>query len=180
MKMKLICRGSIYQMIINYNSMLCNSCRWNDNQGVIVLLNKNLNIDLTYSDGIYFRLALKYQNVDMLNTLLDYYEKTAMAGGYDSTEYQTAKHKLQDILEDAIKSYDTSEEIQKVLNKYIAEDSDYSSEYDSEDFENDIEDFNLSSSQSTTEVVNSGDYLTLTEENLKHHDTQLGGEVDLF
>ena len=101
------------------NRLLSNYCRWNDNKSVVELLDQSLDIDLTYNDNIYFRLAFKNNNVEMLNSLLDYYEKTQLQGDSNSLEYKVAKHKLQTVLQDAINSVDVSKEMQAILEKYL-------------------------------------------------------------
>ena len=55
--------------------LLSDYCRWDDSNSVIKLLKQNFIIDLTYNDGIYFRLSIKHNNIKMLNSLLQYYEQ---------------------------------------------------------------------------------------------------------
>ena len=52
---------------------LSDSCRWNDHKAVKTLLKSNQDLDILRSDGLYFHLAVKHNNVPMLNALLQYY-----------------------------------------------------------------------------------------------------------
>lgn len=82
------------------------------------LLTKYSNVDLIDDNGMCFRLAIKNKNAELLNVLLDYYEETALKSDRDTIEYKIAKRKLQEILEDAAKSFDISDEIKVALAKY--------------------------------------------------------------
>lgn len=147
------------------NRLLSNYCRWNDNKSVMELLNQSLDIDLTYNDNIYFRLAFKNNNVEMLNSLLEYYEKTQLEVDTNSLEYKIAKHKLQTILQDAINSFDVSKEMQVILDKYLPKEEDSNQELD------DLEDIQL------PYFSNNSASAELTEDNLKrldeHHNQDL-------
>jgi len=111
---------------MKYNQLLSDYCRWNDNRSLLKLLKKHSDLDITIEEGICFSFAIKHKNVDMLNTLLDYYEKTKLQGDHDSMEYKIAHYKLRQILQEAINSFDVSSKIQESLNSYIitTEDSD--------------------------------------------------------
>ncbi len=93
-------------------------------------------IDVTYSDGIFFLFVIEENNLSMLNTLIKYYERNQLQGDSNSLEYKVAKHKLQQILQDAVNTFTPSKEIQEVLEKYLPKEEDVNSEQDLSDLEN--------------------------------------------
>jgi len=93
-------------------------------------------IDVTYSDGIFFLFVIEENNLSMLNTLINYYERNQLQGDSNSLEYKVAKHKLQQILQDAVNTFTPSKEIQEVLEKYLPKEEDVNSEQDLSDIEN--------------------------------------------
>lgn len=93
-------------------------------------------IDVTYSDGIFFLFVIEENNLSMLNTLIKYYERNQLQGDSNSLEYKVAKHKLQHILQDAVNTFTPSKEIQEVLEKYLPKEEDVNSEQDLSDLEN--------------------------------------------
>jgi hypothetical protein len=93
-------------------------------------------IDVTYSDGIFFLFVIEENNLSMLNTLINYYERNQLQGDSNSLEYKVAKHKLQQILQDAVNTFTPSKEIQEVLEKYLPKEEDVNSEQDLSDLEN--------------------------------------------
>jgi len=119
-------------------------CRRDQNSDIVQLFKQHLDLDLTYKKGIYFRFAIKHNNVEMLKMLLEYYEKTQLQGDFGNQyAIPLAKQKLQTILQDAIKSFDISEEVQKVLNQYLSKEEDSDLEQELGDF-GDIIGFNFS------------------------------------
>lgn len=100
-------------------------CRRDQSSDITRLLEQDLDIDLTYKNGIYIRFAIKHNNIKILNSLLEYYEKTQLQGNFEN-QYAVplARHKLQTILQDAVKSFDISEEMQRVLDNYIPKEED--------------------------------------------------------
>jgi hypothetical protein len=99
---------------------LSNYCRWDEDKGVNKVLNEDRGIDVTAENGIYFRLAIKHNNIKILKTLLEYYENTQLQNeANNQPTIFLAKQKLQTILQDAVKSFDISREIQEVLVKYL-------------------------------------------------------------
>lgn len=116
--------------------ILADYVSWDDTKKVSDMLNRYKNIDLVYDDGIYFKLSIKHDNIKMLNFLLQYYEQTNLKGDSNSLEYKVAKHKLQQILQDAVNTFTPSKEIQEVLEKYLPKEDDVNSEQDLSDFEN--------------------------------------------
>ncbi len=96
-------------------------CRHDKNSKAKRLLQEDQDIDLTHADGIYFKLAVKHKNLEMLNILLDYYTKTKLqADDHDSMEYKVASFKLRNILQEAIDKFEVSGEMQKALDPYIS------------------------------------------------------------
>ena len=106
------------------NILLSDYVSWDDTKKVSDMLNQYKDIDLTYDDGLYFKLSIKHDNSKMLNVLLQYYEQTKLKGNFDSIEYKVAKCKLQQILQDAENTFRLSKESQVVLEKYLLKEED--------------------------------------------------------
>jgi hypothetical protein len=104
---------------------------------LLKLLKKHSDLDITIEEGVCFSFAIKHKNVDMLNTLLDYYEKTKLQGDHDSMEYKIADYKLRQILQEAINSFDVCSKIQESLNSYIITTDDSDDEQYLTDFNED-------------------------------------------
>ena len=137
-------------------------CRWNDNENIENILNSSSElIDILNDNGLFFRLAISYNNIEVLNTLLQYYEKTQLQGDTNALGYKVAKHKLQQVLQDAVSSFDVSEEAQQLLNNYLSENNDSEQEDSS---------FSYFFSNSTS--------INLPEENLKTLDDE--HEIDFL
>lgn len=106
-------------------SLLYDYCRWNNTKNAKqILVNSGNAIDLFYLEGIYFKSAIKHNNVELLNILLDYYEKTKLSSDPESFEYVKNKYDLLNILEEAENMFEVSEEMQKILDQYIGVDDD--------------------------------------------------------
>lgn len=117
------------------NSNLALYCQFNNKIKVKKLLKEYSGYDLTESEGLCFSFAIKHNNAEMLGLLLRYYEDNVLKTQSDLPGYYKAKKKLQDILEDAIESFDISEEISHLLNRYIemnSNGSDSDEEFDHE------------------------------------------------
>jgi hypothetical protein len=99
---------------------LMDYCRWDYDKQLIKLLGKHHDLDVTVMEGLCFQLAIKHKNANILNALLDFYQKTNLQCDRDNIEYKKASYKLWQILQDAISSFDVSPEIQEILNPYIA------------------------------------------------------------
>ncbi len=112
---------------------LSNYCSWDQTENLDRILSQNVGIDLTYNNGIYFRLSIKHNNTKILNSLLQYYERTNLKGYFESIEYKVAKHKLQQILQDAVNTFTPSKEIQELLEKYLPKEEDSDPEQELED-----------------------------------------------
>jgi len=115
---------------------LSNYCRWNQSENAIRIMNEDQNIDIKHKDGEVFLFAIENNNPTILNSLIKYYEKNQLKGDFESIEYKVAKHKLQQILQDAVNTFTPSKEIQEVLEKYLPKEEDVNSEQDLSDFEN--------------------------------------------
>ncbi|MCA9749417.1 MAG: hypothetical protein KC414_09950, partial [Romboutsia sp.] len=98
---------------------LSNYCRWNQSENAIRIMNEDQNIDIKHKDGEVFLFAIENNNPTILNGLIKYYEKNQLKGDFESIEYKVAKHKLQQILQDAVNTFTPSKEIQEVLEKYL-------------------------------------------------------------
>jgi hypothetical protein len=115
------------------HNLILNYCSWNQNEHVTRLL-KSSDIDILYNSGEYFRQAIKHNNVEMLNTLLNYFQKITLQLDTDNKyAVPIAKQKLQQILQDAANSFNPSKEIQEVLEKYLPKEEDSDSEQELED-----------------------------------------------
>ena len=114
---------------------LSNYCRWNQSENAIRIMNEDQNIDIKHKDGEVFLFAIENNNPTILNSLIKYYEKNQLKGDFESIEYKVAKHKLQQILQDAVNTFTPSKEIQEVLEKYLPKE-DIDSEQDLSDLEN--------------------------------------------
>jgi len=112
---------------------LSHYCSWDQTENLDRILSQNVGIDLTYNNGIYFRLSIKHNNTKILNSLLQYYERTNLKGYFESIEYKVAKHKLQQILQDAVNTFTPSKEIQELLEKYLPKEEDSDPEQELED-----------------------------------------------
>lgn len=115
------------------HNLILNYCSWNQNEHVIRLL-KSSDIDILYNSGEYFRQAIKHNNVEMLNTLLNYFQNITLQFDTDNKyAVPVAKQKLQQILQDAANTFSHSKEIQEVLEKYLPKEDDSDSEQELED-----------------------------------------------
>lgn len=102
----------IYERLFDY-------CSWDWNKKVKSLLDQYDNLDLTRNDGIYFSLSIKHSNLKIFNLLLDYFENKQISQyKIGSAEYKELRSKIENILEDAIASFDISDDIWPILGKY--------------------------------------------------------------
>ena len=107
--------------------LLSDYVSWDDTKKVSNMLNQHPDIDLTYDDGLYFKLSIKHDNIKMLNILLQYYQQTKLKGDLNSIEYKEANHKLQQILQDTANTFRLSKESQTILEKYLPQEDDSNS-----------------------------------------------------
>jgi len=111
--------------------------RWNNANKIQQILSESVDevLDLTYDEGILIKLALSSNNSNILKNLLDYYygqNGLRQKPETYNTEQQLAKHKLFEILQDAV----ISEDMQKVLDEYgLVQNDDNSSNYSNEEIE---------------------------------------------
>jgi len=99
------------------NKMLYDFCRWNDTKKVQELLDFSDDINILYDNGGFFDFAISKGNVEICKSLLNYFETKQFP--IKNTEYQEAKEKLVEILENATDSIELSPEIKEVLLPYI-------------------------------------------------------------
>jgi len=93
---------------------------WKNRELVSNILNKNIDLDLTYNEGEFFTLAIESNSVEIIKTLLDYFNNNQLAK-YTSgaTEYLLLKNKIRDILEVAIEDITLSDKMKELLSPYI-------------------------------------------------------------
>jgi hypothetical protein len=93
---------------------------WKNVSLVSNILNKNIDLDLTYNEGEFFTLAIENNSVEIIKTLLDYFNENHLSKYTSgSTEYLLLKNKMRDILEVAIEDVSLSEEMKEMLSPYI-------------------------------------------------------------
>jgi hypothetical protein len=93
---------------------------WKNGPLVSNILNKNIDLDLTYNEGEFFTLAIESNSVEIIKTLLDYFNNNQLAKHTSgTTEYLLLKNKLRSALETAIEDVELSQEMKKVLSPYI-------------------------------------------------------------
>ena len=106
----------IYSDLNNYISLNYIS----EVKDVIEIYPNNLNI--LHDDGIFFSLAISNKNIEILEILLNYFHKTELEK-HMHTDIKSFvkiqnKKKLLDILQNAVETYGSSEELDKFLNQY--------------------------------------------------------------
>lgn len=73
-------------------------------------------INILYENGLAIRLAIKNNNFPLLVSLIDYYlRETLKKYRFDTTDYNISKHRLKEIIGDALESFDASKEILSFL-----------------------------------------------------------------
>ncbi len=93
-------------------------CSWDLTDRALEAICTDQNLDLTYEDGIYFKLAIKNKNNEILKALLEKYYYTKLQDTY-CTDYKISLNKLQDILSEASEICDIPLETQNIINTYI-------------------------------------------------------------
>ena len=141
------------------NSLIRDFCCADDTNSVKQLLEIFDNIDILYENGIFFDFAISKENVEICKALITYFEDKQFPT--KSTEYQEAKDKLIEILENATDSVDLSPEMKQILTPYIDfEGSDHDTLNDSV-----LDDYKVAFNE-MLEKNNSNENF-LTEDNLK-------------
>lgn len=83
------------------------------------LFNSTSDTNLTFNDGVYFKIAIKKQNYKLLEELLNYYHKTRLPRDkVDTDEYKKALSWLDSTLEEAARMFELTPEIKAVLQPY--------------------------------------------------------------
>jgi hypothetical protein len=99
------------------NSVIYNFCCSNDTKYVKILLSNFDDIDVFYKNGILFDIAISNNNIKICEALFEYFETKQFS--IKNTDYDKAKEKLTEILENAIDGIDLSTEMQEVLRPYV-------------------------------------------------------------
>jgi hypothetical protein len=89
---------------------LSDYCRWNKENYLKQLFSEydHGEIDLLTEEGKCFFFAIKYQNVKMLQYLLDYYQKHFLSLERESMTYKMAQWRLKECLKDVVYRMDES------------------------------------------------------------------------
>jgi len=116
---------------MNYNDILFYSCLDNNSEQVKKILDRYIEkideIDVLYSDGWLFKIAISKNNFEICEALLSFFENKQ-----NPTEEQ--KEKLRDILEEITSFSEISKEMQLALRNYIPYEEDSREEgFDEED-----------------------------------------------
>jgi len=116
-------------------------------------------IDILYENGIFLEFAISKGNVDICSALLNYFEDKQFS--IKSRDYEEAKDKLIEILENITSDMQLASEMKQVLSPYI----DFEDSVDSRD--HDFDEFNLNFPIS---YENDRDYEITTSGNIIEHD----------
>lgn len=95
---------------------LYNYCVRDNVQGVKQLLTQEQEIDLTFSNGVYFKIAIKHENAKILRILLEHFTK--------SNQDASSLNDLKQILSDIIQDHEVPSYIEDLVNDYITLDKD--------------------------------------------------------
>lgn len=143
---------------MNYNDILFSSCVSNNTNQVKKIFeryNKKIDeIDVLYSDGWLFKIAISNNNFKICEALLSFFEKT-------QNPSEEEKEKLQDMLEEITSFSDISKEMMLVLKNYIPYEEDSRLE---EDF-SEIEDIDYKSWLEQMKKENGGSQSTADHNN---------------
>lgn len=99
------------------NKTLYNFCIWNDTKTVLELLCTFDDINILYENGAFFNSTISKNNFEICEKLLDYFENKQFSS--KNIEYEEAKNKLIEILENATDSIELSIEMKNILSPYI-------------------------------------------------------------
>jgi len=118
---------------------LIDHCAYKSETGsAIKLLQENTDLDLTVEDGLSFIFAIKKDNAELLQVLIEYYKKNHLKeDDRDSMQYKLSLYILKNILERAEASYVWSDAIQKVLSPYVEYEKSDSSDVDDIEYDED-------------------------------------------
>ena len=101
--------------MLNYN--LYHYCRRNYTEKIIETLKEGKDINVLYQEGIFFRFAIKDNNLETCSALLTYFEQKQFPNKDD--KYLEARDQLQEVLENAICEREISKEMKQVLSPYL-------------------------------------------------------------
>lgn len=97
---------------------LSDYCRWNDTDRVLKILEQASNIDVMYENGKYFRFAIKNDNPQILDKLLQTLERAHYDLNSESFEYKKYKEQINHIIYDAVDTFGISKKLEQVLVKH--------------------------------------------------------------
>lgn len=86
------------------------------------LLDKYEDIDVTYfegDEGKYFNFAIRYHNSEVLEILLDRFEKTKIEDNSLSIKSIHARYQLRESLSDSLEQFGSNAKIDKLISKYL-------------------------------------------------------------
>ena len=99
------------------NKTLYNFFCWNDIKEIKAILNTFEDVDILYKNGVFFDFAISKGNVEICKALITYFEDKQFS--IKNIQYQEAKNKLQEILENITDNIDLSLEMKQILAPYI-------------------------------------------------------------
>lgn len=102
-----------------FNSLLSDYCGSGNYKAVLKLFKEKDDLDLTYGNGVCFKLVIKHSDVKILAVLLEYYQKHKLSGDRESVGYKQALFDLKKILEDTEDMFDFSQEVAEALAPYL-------------------------------------------------------------
>src|SRR6476619_816459 len=112
---------------------------------------KGEKINILFYEVLLFGFASSRGYSEVLNILLNYYEKTQLDDlCKDSHEYKFAKHKLGSIIEDVFDTYTVSDKIMDALKEYMPKE-------ESSDTDDDLDDYLEYLSLSSDHIFEEGD-----------------------
>jgi hypothetical protein len=104
-----------YNQLYN-DSLYTFFCR--DNSLNIFSILKTFNgINVLYENGFFFSYAISKGNIEICQALLDYFETKQFPK--KNLQYEEARNKLVEVLENIVEEMDISSEMKKVLSPYI-------------------------------------------------------------
>ncbi len=105
---------------IYLHDKLSDYCRRKQVKKVKEFLKKNENkIDILYDEGDYFNFAFCHENYEMAIILLSYFENVQLKNASSNLHKELAIYKLANIIDEAISSYDLSNDILSLFEKYL-------------------------------------------------------------
>jgi hypothetical protein len=132
-----------------FNSLLSDYCGSGNYKAVLKLFKEKDDLDLTYGNGVCFRLVIKHSDIKILAVLLEYYNKHKLSCSRESSEYKHALFDLKKILEDAKDMFNFSKEVQMLLAPYLSLEDENLQDQDLSEADDELFDDNKESLQSS-------------------------------